>query len=110
MKIAVTQWGSRIAPLYDTARELLLACIEGGNVGSFVIIRVEQIRPSARAGFLQDLGVEVLLCGGISQHFLLQLNDAGIQVISGLSGDLEEVVQCYTELLPSIIGSSFVDG
>ena len=47
----------------------------------------------ALAGFLADIGVEVLICGGIGGGAQMALAEAGIKLFGGVSGDADAAVE-----------------
>ncbi|MCL6560250.1 MAG: hypothetical protein K6U74_15945 [Firmicutes bacterium] len=102
MKIAVTRWSSRVAPLFDTAREILLVDIVAKKIVKRVEIEISGIRPFSRAVFLHELGVEVLLCGGISEFILRQLHALNIEVVPWAFGDVEGVINAYLRGLSAV--------
>lgn len=55
----------------------------------------------ALAGFLRDIGAEVLICGGIGPGAQSALMDAGIKLYAGAQGSAEEAVKaCLAGTLP----------
>lgn len=48
-----------------------------------------------RIQMLEHLGVEVLICGAISRDAEIRLSSLKIQVISGVSGDVREVIRAF---------------
>jgi predicted Fe-Mo cluster-binding NifX family protein len=55
-------------------------------------VMVDVLDPFLRARKVSDLGVDVVVCGAISQPFEAALSAAGIEVIGFVCGPLEEVV------------------
>ena len=49
----------------------------------------------ALAGFLRDIGAEVLICGGIGGGTQLAMSDAGIRLFAGASGPADEAVIAF---------------
>ncbi len=57
----------------------------------------------ALAGFLMNLGAEVLICGGIGGGAQMAMAEAGIRLYAGASGDADEVVKAFIDgSLPEI--------
>lgn len=42
--------------------------------------------------YLKDLGVEVLICGGLGNMAMTLLKEANIKVIPGITGDINDVL------------------
>ena len=96
MKVGLPVWENRISPVIDFAHEILIAEIE--NLG--VISRQYQpfdphLPPFSQAANLSGLGVEILICGAVSQVLEDMVRSYGIRVISAISGNVDEVLQAY---------------
>ncbi|MFH0845152.1 MAG: NifB/NifX family molybdenum-iron cluster-binding protein [Pseudomonadota bacterium] len=46
---------------------------------------------------VQRLGLDVLICGAISRPFLRRLKDIGIEIIQGISGHPEAILEAYLQ-------------
>lgn len=102
MKAALTIWDGRISPVFDVSREALVLTIEGG----VVLERRREliVAPSAtgRVQHLSELGVQLLVCGAISEPIQQELVDRGIRVIGFTAGAVDEVlVSLLAGRLPS---------
>ncbi len=96
MQVALTVWEGRISPLFDSAHMLLVADVQGGH--RIVAKRYEFIECESafdRAAKLNDLGVSVLMCGGISESFANLIEARGIKIIPFLYGDADEVLDAW---------------
>ena len=73
-------------PIYETKGDELLGprVIPTGENGH-----------GALAGILDALGVEVLICGGIGGGAQMALDEIGVKVIGGASGNVDEVVKGF---------------
>lgn len=94
MKVAISTWNGRISPVFDVARTLLV--LEIGEEG--IAERREQSLgdgPAGRIERIADAGVQVLLCGAISQPLAGMLAARGVRVVPFISGDVEEVIRAY---------------
>jgi len=56
---------------------------------------LDQLSPSLRLDVLRDAGVTTVICGGISEVFHHMLNSAGIRTITGIAGEVEEVIAAF---------------
>ena len=45
--------------------------------------------------YLSDLGVDVLICGGLGNMAMTLLREANIEVIPGVTGDINNVLEAY---------------
>lgn len=98
MKLAMTIWENRISPVADSAIELLIAEIRNRSVQSLEheLFGTESLFYKARR--LLDLGVNVFVCGAISNFYATLVEGYGIRIIPFKSGRADEVLNaCLLE-------------
>jgi predicted Fe-Mo cluster-binding NifX family protein len=95
MKVAIPQWQGRVSPVFDVAERVLIVDVEGGAVQA----RHEEFCGGAelhlRTKRLAEWGVDVLICGAISQALEFALCDTGIEVIPLRCGAVEDILAAY---------------
>ena len=97
MRIAVSIWEGKISPVLDTASKLLV--IESNDqreVSRFEAYMFEE-NISRRCHFIRGLDLDVLICGAASHQLSGMLNASGIDVISGISGPAEDIIEAYLQ-------------
>ena len=95
MKIAVTFENGEVFQHFGHTETFKLYEIEDGQVVSSEIVPTNGSGHEALAGFLADLSVNVLLCGGIGDGAQAALAGAGIEICSGAQGDADEAVKAW---------------
>jgi len=95
MKIAVPAWEGRISPVFDTARHILCFDVENGVGRPAGETEVSSGDPQAKLKRLQELGVNVLICGAVSRPFATMLSGMGIRLVPFLAGDVEQIVNAF---------------
>lgn len=95
MRLAVPVWQGRISPVFDVAGQLLLVELSDGREAAREARPLEGSTPDQRAKNLAELGVETLICGGISQPLEAMLADGGIRVIARICGGVEDVLAAF---------------
>jgi predicted Fe-Mo cluster-binding NifX family protein len=95
MQVALTVWCGRISPLFDATRTLLVADVKNRKVTARHYEAIDGDSALCRADQLNALGVEVLICGGISDTFANFIEARGIKLIPFSSGDVEDVLYAY---------------
>ena len=95
MKIAVPFANGEVFQHFGHTETFKLYEIEAGQVVSAEVINTNGNGHDALAGFLADLSVNVLLCGGIGDGAQDALTDAGIEICSGAQGDADVAVNAY---------------
>ncbi len=101
MKVAITVWQNRISPLFDATRKLLISVIHDGVVIEKHLVSLDCISPFSRAATLETLGIDILICGGVSDFFARLIEARGIQIIPFVSGRVDEIIDAY---LKNILG------
>ncbi|MBI4200025.1 MAG: NifB/NifX family molybdenum-iron cluster-binding protein [Chloroflexi bacterium] len=95
MRLAIPVWDKRVSPVFDSAGQLLLVDIENGGERSWRWEAIAESVPIRRARRMVELGVNVLICGGISRPLAALLGASGIRVIPWRAGPVEEVLEAY---------------
>ena len=95
MKVALTVWENRLSPLFDSASLLLIADIESRGITKKYLEPFECESAFSRAARLEDLGVDVLICGGISDFFANLIESRRIRIIPFARGAVDEVLEAY---------------
>jgi len=97
MRIAISIWEDKISPVFDTASKLMV--IENDDqreVTRFEVYLLEQ-SISQRCSFIRGLDLDVLICGAVSRQLAERLKASGIEIISGISGPSEEILEAYLQ-------------
>jgi len=96
MKIAIPDWQGRVSPVFDVAEQALLVDLDTKD-GHRCTKSLGSTVPQQRAQRLAELEVDVVVCGAISWPLEALLTTNGIQVISLICGDVEEVIQALRD-------------
>jgi len=97
MKIAVTVWDERISPVFDSAHTLLIAEIKNEKIKN---ISSKSFNPQLEARLIEELshqGIEVLICGAISQTHSTLIEASAIKLIPFIGGNVNEVLESYAK-------------
>ena len=95
MIIAVTYENGQVFQHFGHTKQFKIYDIQDSRVVSFKIVAAGGSGHGARAGFLKELGVEVLICGGIGGGAQNALTDAGIKFFGGVQGSTDQAVVAY---------------
>jgi predicted Fe-Mo cluster-binding NifX family protein len=100
MRIAIPVWNGRISPLLDTAHRYWI--VETKETPESATSRSEffiedECYLHRRCRRLRRLGVQVVICGAVSRRFSTLIQAAGIELIEGISGTVDEVLAAYLE-------------
>lgn len=106
MKIAFAHWDNRIAPVFDTARQIHVIETESGRVVRETQETLSEDMTVQKVLRLVELGIGILVCGAISRSMQGLVSAYGIQVIPFVAGDLPEVIQAW--LCGNLMHDAFV--
>jgi predicted Fe-Mo cluster-binding NifX family protein len=89
---AIALFGEEVSPRFCYAENaLVVSFVNGQEVWRQVVSLGEPWIPH-RLSLLAALGVRTILCGAFNRAYLLAAEGLGIQVITGISGNAEDVV------------------
>ena len=105
-KILLTEIHMKIVVTYDEGSEEVFQHF--GRTPAFKVYDVQDrkvkaagIIPSGEyshgelAGFLKNLGVDVLICGGLGMGAKSRIEEAGIKLFGGVTGKADNAVEAY---------------
>jgi predicted Fe-Mo cluster-binding NifX family protein len=95
MRVGITVWENRISPVFDAARTLLVAEIEGSETVSRELLPCSPGRIGDFIGLLQEQDVCELICGAISKGPAGMLEDSEISLIPFIAGMVDPVLEMY---------------
>ena len=97
MRIAIPICDGRISPVFDVARRLLVVDIEDQGEISRMEHTLDEAEITLLARRVADLGVDVLICGAISQSLEKMLLAAGVDVVGRTCGQAERVLRAFID-------------
>lgn len=109
MKVAVTYENGEVFQHFGRTPAFKVYEVADGKVNSSEVIDTNGTGHGALAGFLGCIGAEVLICGGIGGGAIAAMNDAGIKVYAGASGNADEAINAYVKGNLPQIGDSTCD-
>lgn len=93
MRIAVTYENGQIYQHFGHTKQFKVYDIVDGAVTNTQIVDTNGSGHGALAGFLGDLHVDAVICGGIGGGAQNALANANIQLYGGVSGEADEAVK-----------------
>ena len=93
MIIAVAYEAENVYQHFGHTPAFKIYTVQNGKVESAQIVETAGCGHGALAGFLKNLGVEMLICGGIGGGARNALDSAGILLYPGVTGDADEAVE-----------------
>ncbi len=106
MKIAVTVWDDKIAPVFDSARTLLIVDIKNERINTISYHPFDPKFTARLTEELNHLGIDVFICGAISEIHSTLIEACRIQLISFMSGNVTQILEAFAKgnpLAPSFL-------
>lgn len=95
MKIAVASEGTTVAGHFGHCQNFNIYETEGQTITKEESIANPGHRPGFLPNYLNDLGVKVIIAGGIGGGAIDIFQEKNIEVVSGAAGDTKAAVQAY---------------
>lgn len=95
MKIAVAAMGTQVAQHFGHCETFMIYESENGTIRQETKILNPGHKPGFLPNFLGDMGVEVIIAGGMGGGAVEIFNERKIEVIVGVSGDPRTAVERY---------------
>ena len=97
MRVAITIWGNRISPVFDAAQTVLLATVVEKAIVDRTFEFIPLLVPVSIANKIVAFDPDILICGAISREPAHIIEDAGITLLSFISGKAEAVLQTFAQ-------------
>ncbi len=97
MKVALTIWGNRISPVFDSARKFLIAEVKDNKVVDRQYESINFEKASDIAQILNDFGIDVLICGAISRRFSTVVDLSKTRLIPFITGHVDVVLKSFID-------------
>ena len=95
MKVAITRWHGRVSPVLDVASKALLVTLDGDRETERQEVSIEGTGALHRARHISRLGADTVICGAVSRPLELALDSVGLEVISNVCGQVDEVLKAF---------------
>ncbi|NLG11282.1 MAG: dinitrogenase iron-molybdenum cofactor biosynthesis protein [Coriobacteriaceae bacterium] len=93
MRIAVTHENGQIFQHFGRSEQFKVYELEGEKIVSSKIVGTNGKGHGSLIGFLSELGVDALICGGIGGGARNGLVDSGIELYAGVAGNADAAVE-----------------
>ena len=95
MKIATTYKNGEIFERFSDAEQFKVYNTEGNKIISCDVVSTNGRKQDALLGFLNLLGVNLLICNGISDSAKKKLEGKGIEIQTGKCGNCDAVITAF---------------
>ena len=102
MKIAIPRFEESVAPSFEYCATMVIFTIEDARVVDQIDVPIHSRVAFDRVRLMRDHGVSTVICGGVDEIYEGMLRASGIQVVSWVSGNVEDLLKEFLagRLLP----------
>ena len=97
MKLAIPYENGNIYQHFGHTEQFKVYVVDDRAILSSEVVPTLGSGHGALAGFLQELGIDTLICGGIGAGAKNALAEVGIQLYGGVSGSADTAVQSFLD-------------
>ncbi len=94
MKLAVSIWNGRVAPVFDVSERCLIVDADRADSRGEAVA-FPGLGANEKARFLELHGVVTLICGAVSREYEDALAEYGIESLSFIAGSVECVLEAW---------------
>ena len=95
MKIAVACEGDMITEHFGHCEAFMIFQTENGEIKNTETVPNPGHKPGFLPNFLHDMGIKVIISGGMGGGAIDIFNEKGVEVITGASGEAKTAVEQY---------------
>ncbi len=95
VKIAIPRYSDEIAPLFDAAMHFCIYGIKGDQPELLEIVAILTDQELDRVRKMEERGISIVICNGISRPVKSILQTRGITVINRVTGGVESALKAF---------------
>ena len=95
MRVAIPRMGELVAPCLEYCATMAIFTVDGERIVDQFDFRLLSRDPFDRVRLLRDQRVDTIICGGVQGIYEEALRGSGIEVISWVSGAVEDLLEVY---------------
>ena len=95
MKVAIPRMGESVAPCLEYSATIAIFTIEESAIVDQLDFPFRSTNPLDRIRLLRDQHVDTVICGGVQDVFENLVRASGIQLISWVAGNVEELLDQF---------------
>jgi len=108
MRIAIPRFGESVAPCFEYSATMAIFDVEEGRLVCQADFPLQSRVPYDRVRLMKAEKIDTVICGGLQSFYEDLLKAHDIQVISWVSGNVEDLLKRFLEgrLAPGTAGSA----
>jgi predicted Fe-Mo cluster-binding NifX family protein len=97
MRVAVANNNGTVSSHFRMCETYRLVDVEDGKIVNSQDVPLPEYQPGTLPKFVKDQGADVVIAGGMGPRAVELFDSMGVQVILGVSGDIEAVVEAFAK-------------
>ncbi len=97
MNIAIPIYGSRVMPRFGCTRDIIIVTVEDETIISKKHVTITQETQTSLFALFTSEQISTVICGGIHPRFQQVFQEHDIQLIWGVIGEWQEILQAYLQ-------------
>ncbi len=94
-RIAIPLFQNRVSPVLDSCLRLMLVDVVNGEEVKRTAISMANMALTERVDAFGRMGVDKIICAGVSDLMCKYVSSQKIAMISGVAGEFEEIINAY---------------
>ena len=95
MKVAIPRMGETVAPCFEYCATMAIFTVCENCVTDEIDFPIHSREPFDRVRLLRDRKIDTIICGGVQDHYEDALRASGIEVISWVSGTVDDLLGLF---------------
>jgi predicted Fe-Mo cluster-binding NifX family protein len=95
VRVAIARTGETVAPCLEYSATMAIFTIEEGTITDQLDFPLRSRDPFDRVRLLRDQEIDTVICGGVMEKYEDLLKASHIQVISWVSGPIEQLLNLF---------------
>jgi predicted Fe-Mo cluster-binding NifX family protein len=97
VRVAIPRMGEHVAPCFEYCATMAIFTIDKGEVVEEFDFPLRSRDPFDRVRLLREECVHTIICGGVEATYEGALHASGLEVISWVSGTVEDLLEAYLQ-------------
>ncbi len=94
-RVGIPIWNNWVSPVFETSSALLIVDFKDKQETARAVVPMESESLLRKMSLLKDIGIDTLICNGVSRRVNNALLECGLKVIPCRSGPVEEIIEAY---------------
>lgn len=94
-KVAIPRFGESVAPCFEYSATMAIFTVDGHEIIDQIDVTIRSQVAFDRVRLMRDHQVDTVICGGVNEVYEDMLRAHGVEVVSWVSGNVEDLLRDY---------------